>query len=669
MSTEIRFEKKTIPGIRIGKTNTFPSLRNALIHDIRAAVDESDGLRIGYGLVPNIMPHMRQDEYGSVMEEMTFDTVVLENDYLKAVFMPSLGGRLWSLYDKEKKQDLVVENPVFKPGNFAVRNAWVSGGVEWNIGSRGHDAYTCSPLYTAVTEDEDGTPVLRFYEFSRVRAVVYQMDFFLPADSRFLFARIRIENPNDREVPMYWWSNIAVKECEKQRIVVPARTTFANTYVSDTQHSLAKLPLPVCEGFDCTYPWNHWTSKDHFFNIPDEERKFEASIYGDGYGLIQTSTDLLKGRKLFLWGRSPGGLHWQRRLTSEEGEDYVEIQAGLCRTQMEHVPMPGGAVWEWLEAYGAIQCDPAKIFGEWETAVRETETVLADKLPRRMLDDMLARTGKTFALKKARLISCGSPWGALENCRRGTLLASHLEFSGSGGEQHDWQYLLENGTLPVHDPAQPPESYQVQEEWFELLKEASVKDPENWFVLYHLGINYYYREMWQEAEVCIGKSLALQNNVWCLYVLANLRRVTGDFAGAAEFFTQIIAQRGNDPSMVKEAFKTMLEAKDYELVIRTYRHVLSAEIRSVPLIRFLYADAVARNGDAESAEEILKEYTQNEIPDVREGENSLSELYIFIQQKKAERQGKSLAIEDMDIPFCFDLRMNSNINIRKDKKS
>ena len=664
MSTQIRFEKKLMPGIRLEPQNVFPSMRNALIHSIEADVDPSDGLRIGYGLVPNIMPHLRQDEYGTQMEKMSFDSVVLENEFLKARFLPGLGGRLWSLYDKEKQRDLVVENPVFKPGNFAVRNAWVAGGVEWNIGSRGHDAYTCSPLFTAVTEDEDGTPVLRFYEFSRVRAVVYQMDFFLPEDSRFLFVRVRIENPNPKEVPMYWWSNTAVKECPKQRIIAPAATTFANTYISDTRHILKKLPLPVCEGFDCTFPFSHWNSKDHFFNIPDAERKFEASIYGDGHGLVQTSTDRLKGRKLFTWGRSPGGQHWQRRLTGENGVDYAEIQAGLCRTQMEHVPMPAGAVWEWIEAYGAIQTDPGKIFGEWNGAIRETAERLEELLPRETLDILLERTGRSFALKPAEVVSCGSGWGALENLRREKSgqkkLAEHLDFGNVGAEQSDWCHLLEHGTLPPHDPDVPPQSYQTQDEWLELLKKAKA----DWFVRYHLGTIYYYREDWEKARECMEKSLSLSRNAWSIYALANLCRVTGDLAGASRHFSEVIAMRRNDPALIKEAFKTMLEAHDYTRLIQTYESLAQA-MREVPLIHFLYADAIARRGDVDAAEQILMQYAGDEIPDIREGENSLSELYIYIRQKQAERKGAALAVEDMEIPFCFDLRMNSLINKRK----
>ena len=94
-----------------------------------------------------MIPYLRQDGYNRKRSLKDFKAVVLENDYLKAVFIPELGRRMWQLYDKEKQQDLVYVNPVFQPCNLALRNAWFSGGVEFNIGMQGHTPFTCSPLF------------------------------------------------------------------------------------------------------------------------------------------------------------------------------------------------------------------------------------------------------------------------------------------------------------------------------------------------------------------------------------------------------------------------------------------------------------------------------------------------------------------------------------------
>ena len=90
---------------------------------------------------------------------------VLENDILRATFLLELGGRLWSLLHKPSGRELLAVNPVFQAANLAIRNAWFSGGVEWNIGFVGHSPFTCSPLFAARVEGPGGAPVLRLYEY------------------------------------------------------------------------------------------------------------------------------------------------------------------------------------------------------------------------------------------------------------------------------------------------------------------------------------------------------------------------------------------------------------------------------------------------------------------------------------------------------------------------
>lgn len=64
--------------------------------------------------------------------------------------------------------------------------------------------------FTAELTDEDGNPVLRMYEYERVRQVEYQMDFWLGENDHHLNCRMRIVNSGKEVVPMYWWSNMAV---------------------------------------------------------------------------------------------------------------------------------------------------------------------------------------------------------------------------------------------------------------------------------------------------------------------------------------------------------------------------------------------------------------------------------------------------------------------------
>jgi len=217
----LHFEKMIIPSADFHGVSSLPPL--AAVSNVQnmtgGALDEDDEIYIGYGFLQSIFPYRMQDLYDRTLTPREYTAAVLENEYLRAVFLPQLGGRLWSLYDKKAGRDLLYENTVVRPCNLALRNAWLSGGIEFNCGMVGHGPFTCDRMFMAQTALEDGTPVLRFYEYERIRACVYQMDFFLPADSKVLYGRMRIVNPNRETVPMYWWTNIAVPEDEGYRIL------------------------------------------------------------------------------------------------------------------------------------------------------------------------------------------------------------------------------------------------------------------------------------------------------------------------------------------------------------------------------------------------------------------------------------------------------------------
>ena len=178
--------------------------------------------QMGCALASRWLPFRMQDGYTRKRSPHLFRTVILENDFLRARFSPEHDGRLLSLVDKRQGRELLERNPVFQPCNVAIRNAWISGGVEWNTSHIGHYFLTVSPVFAARIRGLDGEPALRVYEWDRLHCFPWQIDFFLPQGSRFLFARPRIINPHAYTLPMYWWSNIAVPEHPDLRTLAPA---------------------------------------------------------------------------------------------------------------------------------------------------------------------------------------------------------------------------------------------------------------------------------------------------------------------------------------------------------------------------------------------------------------------------------------------------------------
>jgi hypothetical protein len=169
--TQLTIEPLVLPSARIGHENPLPHFREAQINRQVDAngLPEERSQYLGWQTGFRVLPYRMQDQYPHQRQPLEFQSIVLENDILKALFLPQMGGRLISLFHKGRQKELLHRNPVFQPANLAIRNAWFSGGIEWNIGQYGHSFTTCSPVFAGRISGVWGEPGLRLYEFERCK--------------------------------------------------------------------------------------------------------------------------------------------------------------------------------------------------------------------------------------------------------------------------------------------------------------------------------------------------------------------------------------------------------------------------------------------------------------------------------------------------------------------
>jgi len=659
MST-LTFRDQSFKSAKLGEESTLPLITDLVETPSVAASDlsEDDGLYISYGSVRSSFPYRSQDNYSRELFDTVYPCAVLENEYLRALFMPSLGGKLWSLYDKEHECELLLANPVVRPCNLAIRNAWTSGGVEWNIGFLGHHPYTCSPLFTAKTALSDGTPVLRMYGYERLRGQVYQMDFFLPDGSRMLYARMRVVNPNDEVTPVYWWSNIAVPELKRGRVIVGADASFTSD-----GGAIRKVSVPMYGGRDITYPVNSPHAVDFFFDIPQNRRKYVAQLDENGFGLCQTSTSRLIGRKLFVWGQGPGGDRWQQYLTADDSNGrYAEIQAGLAHSQFESLPMPPKTAWEWLEAYGSLSCDSEKIHGDWHGAQDECERALNEHITAGALEKLLSDT-REMAHTPGETISCGDGWAALENIRRERVnmkpLEPHLDFGGIGEPQKQWLALLDTGVWGKHSPLDNVPSYMLSKDWTPSIRRAAESfDEYSWYSHLQYGMTLLAMGETEHAKRELERSAELERNPWALYGLAQLYRLRAQNDRAAMLTLHAAELVPHDVSLAREAMRMLVACGKYSLAA-SFIEGLADDIRTVPRVRLYLAQAYVKLGRAGEAEAIIMADGGLVVADIREGEISITDLWYDIEECKAALDGIPFDRASAKPPVIFDFRMNA----------
>jgi hypothetical protein len=581
--------------------------------------------------------------------------LVLENEHLRATVAPELGGRLLSLIDKDADYELLDRNPVFQPANLALRNAWFSGGVEWNPSHFGHHYQTCSPVYAARVRGSRGEPVLRIYEWDRVKAFPWQVDFHLPPGARFLFTRVRLVNPHDAELPMYWWTNIAVPERARTRTICPVETALHSTDGKE----VSSMTVPMHKGLDTSYAQNMPGAREFFFRIPAEQRKWVAALEDDGRGLAHVSTPRLRGRKAFYWGMNQGGRQWQEFLAAP-GRAYLEIQAGLARTQMESVPMPANTQWSWTEAFGLIGVDPKKAHSaNWNESWRTVDTELAARLPQAALDALDHDFAAVTARAADEVLATASGWGALERRRLAAQkqpdrIPAELAFTNLGDEQRPWLELLEKGALPTPANDADPGQLMTQPEWRDLLERAvAANKGDHWSSWYHLGNMRLENFDPKSARDAWDRSLKHRRTAWALRNLAILASREADTNPptakilpepaskvAADLLRDAWEAGPRTAALAVEYARQLLQTAQFSRLF-DFTRTLPPDMQRHERIMILSANAALEVGDLAAVEQVFK----HDFGTIREGEVTLTDLWFQYHERRLAKEEK-IPIDD-----------------------
>ncbi|MFF7438677.1 DUF5107 domain-containing protein [Streptomyces sp. NPDC008122] len=634
--TTVRRAVLTLPAAPLGPDNPLPALRapagaGAHAVDAQTLAELPRDMARGLGRAPlrSLLPAPVRDGYGRDRTPADLDTIVIENDRLRVTVLPGLGGRVHSLHHKPTGRELLYRNPVLQPAAFALNGAWFSGGIEWNIGATGHTTLSCSPLHAATVRAPDGGPMLRLWEWERLRDLPFQVDLWLPEGSDFLYVGVRVRNPHERTAPAYWWSNTAVPE--ERRVLAPADAAWHHGY----DRGLNRLPVPLTEdGTDRSYPLNGAHAADYFYDLPDGQRRWIAALDADGHGLVQTSTDALRGRKLFLWGTERGGRRWQQWLTEPGTLGYAEIQAGLARTQLEHLELAGEAEFSWLEAYGPLAADPATALGDdWAAALVDVGHRLETALPRAAVDAAYTawREGAADA-EPDSVLAVGSGWGALEVLRGGHVLpGTPFPESTLGPDQEPWRELLRTGVLPPPAKGAGPGAPLVAAPWRDMLETAPA-DPST---EYHLGIAQWHAGDRAQAVRSWERGLRRAEVRWpLLYCLAVADREDGHPQRAAERFAEAFAEHaGHGDHEGDEVVAAALGREAVAALLATGRPGrarelwarLPGEVRGRGAFRLLEIRILLAEGRTGEARTVFDEGF--EVADLREGTEVLGELW------------------------------------------
>ncbi|MDE5669872.1 MAG: DUF5107 domain-containing protein [Eubacterium sp.] len=595
----------------------------------KSTISDFEGLFIGYGTRETAYPYKEQNLYEDEKEQK-LPVAILENEFLYAEFLPTLGGRLWKLYDKKKQKDILYTNDVIRFRNLSIRNAWFSGGVEWNCGVIGHTPFTCSQMYTAKVKGKNGEDVLRFYEFERTRSIYYQMDFWL--EKNVLMSCVRIENPNEEVVPMYWWSNMATPEYKCGRVVVPASSAYNN---SDGM-GIKKSSIPFDNGMDVSYPENIPNTIDYFYDIDQKDNKFIANVDVNGFGLLQFSSHNLKGRKLFSWGHIEGSANWQDMLTEKAGW-YVEIQAGLGKTQYECLPMPPKTTWSFMECYTLADIGSEAVQKSYDSLVDAVNEQVNTLYSSDKLDELYKYKAEEISLQKGEIVFSGSGFGYLHNLLENNA-PKHLAFTAED-DAKAWIDFAENGSF-----SQIANSFAYGNAMKNLLEKS--ENETDWQIPYQLALIEYDERNYDKAKLLCEKSLILDNNYLNNHLYASvLYQLNQSYS---YFAIKTIQQKTDDYSVCESVFRLLLKGECYNEIIDLFER-LSDNLKASPRLNMYLSMAYLKAGDVDKAEQVLMQNGGLRLLDFREGDKFLDMLYKGIRKEKyGEKEDEIIVPKQFD---------------------
>ena len=83
--------------------------------------------RVYQGSSGKVYPYPIIEKIFDEKEDKTYRAVFLENEYIKVMILPELGGRIQRAYDKTNGYDFVYYNHVIKPALVGLLGPWISG--------------------------------------------------------------------------------------------------------------------------------------------------------------------------------------------------------------------------------------------------------------------------------------------------------------------------------------------------------------------------------------------------------------------------------------------------------------------------------------------------------------------------------------------------------------
>ena len=349
--------------------------------------------RVYQGSSGSVYPYPVIESISNEKTDHEWNAVFIENEYIKVMVLPELGGRIQMAYDKIKKRHFVYYNHVIKPALVGLAGPWISGGIEFNWPQH-HRPSTYMPVDCRIEEKADGSVTVWVGETERMTHQKGMAGFTLRPGC----ARLEIEgvlyNPTDIPQTFLWWANPAVAVNDHYRSVFPPDI---NAVFDHGKRAVSSFPIATGTYYKMDYSAGVDIANYKNIFVPTSYMGVNSRYDFEGGYECDTEAGMLHvashhvspGKKQWTWGNGDFGRAWDRNLTDEDGP-YIELMAGVYT---ENQPD-----FSWLMPFEEKEFTqyflPYRELGMVKSACKDLLLNLEMKSPRRLAELKLFATRK-----------------------------------------------------------------------------------------------------------------------------------------------------------------------------------------------------------------------------------------------------------------------------------
>lgn len=275
-----------------------------------------------------IYPYYRYDGFTDKPIQKEWKVVELENDFIRVMVLPEIGGKIWAAIEKSTGQPFIYYNHVVKFRDVAMRGPWTSGGLEANYGIIGHTPNCATPVDYTTKSNADGSVSCFIGVLDLLTRTNWQIEINLPKDKAYFTTKSLWHNPTPIEQPYYHWMNTGIKAKGNLEFIYPG-----NAYIGH-EGEFADWPINKSNGKNISfYEQNNFGGYKSYHVFGKQTDFFAGYWHDDDFGMVRYAPEDDKaGKKIWIWGLSAQGMIWEKLLTDNDGQ-YVEVQSGRLFNQ------------------------------------------------------------------------------------------------------------------------------------------------------------------------------------------------------------------------------------------------------------------------------------------------------------------------------------------------